>query len=246
MRLLVVSAHSDDYIYGTVGALMTHREDERRLIVLAPSQAEATRVVVAELGIEATLLDAPYRNISQSRDELLPRLTELISDFRPDYVLAPTIAGDWSPDHQLTGQLALEACIAGGVFGSWNARFLRYPIPATTTRFEPNFWLEVDPSLLELKGRLARRMTAGAEDIWPAGVVDWEIKSGHRFAHEVGWPTTHVEGFDALYAVPFQRFPPRDDSLESLAETHRAKFRQLMAGDDLSANVVGPSRSNAP
>ena len=149
-------------------------------------------------------------------------------------MFAPPQSGDWSPDHTSAAQIAFESFLDSGSLGQWNARFLRYPIPATTTSFQANVWVELPQAMIETKMELAATMTRGAEDIWPRDVVEWEIQSQHRFAHEVGWPATHVEGFDALYPIPFRRLPPRDDSLAHLQEEHLRKMSLLRGGADLS------------
>ena len=236
VRIVVVTAHPDDYTYGVAGTLLAHAEDERHVVVLAPIQHDAAREVARRLGVELHLLDGTYKKIAQSAESLKDQLTAFLAANRPDYVFGPPIVGDWSPDHTLTGQLAFEAYLDSGSYGQWNARFLRYPIPATTTRFDPNVWIELPKSTIDVKMELAATMTRGAEDIWPRDVVEWEIHSQHRFAHEVGWPAEHVEGFDAVYPIPFRNLPPRDASLQHLQEEHLRKVALLQSGGDLSSS----------
>jgi hypothetical protein len=221
MKIVVISAHPDDFLYGTAGTLMTHRDDERHVIVLAPIQRGPMIEVAEALGVVLHPLDGQYKHIDKTVGALLDATTASLSEIMPDYVLAPCASGDWSPDHTAAGAIAARAFVDSGTFGQWNGRLLRYPIPASTTRFNPNVWVKLAPSLLEEKIRLATIMVRGAEDIWPHEVVRWEVGTGHRFAQEVGWPAAHVEAFDALYMVPFDRLPPRDDSTSHLVDRYR-------------------------
>ena len=178
-----MTAHPDDYTYGVAGTLMAHADDERHVVVLAPIQEGAAREVASRLGVELHLLDGEYKKIAANAASLKEQLTALLAANRPDYVFAPPQVGDWSPDHTCAAQIAFESFLDSGSLGQWNARFLRYPIPATTTSFTANVWVELPQSMIETKMELAATMTRGAEDIWPRDVVEWEIQSQHRFAH---------------------------------------------------------------
>jgi LmbE family N-acetylglucosaminyl deacetylase len=234
MKFVVITPHPDDYTYGVAGTLLTHADVERHVIVVAPIQLDATREVARRLGVELHLLDATFHKIAESEASVKQQLTKLLEDIRPDYVFGPPIVGDWSPDHLITGRLAHEAYLDSGSYGQWNARYLRFPIPASTTKFTANVYVDLPKELIDVKMELAAAMTRGAEDIWPRDVVEWEIKSQHRFANEVGWPSVHVEGFDAIYPIPWQRLPPRDSSQSHLQDEHLRKIAALTAGGDLS------------
>jgi len=238
VKLVVITPHPDDYTYGVAGTLLIHAAEERHVIVVAPIQLEATREVARRLGVELHLLDATFHKIAASETNVLKQLTELLAGIRPDYVFGPPIAGDWSPDHVTTGRLAFEAYLDSGSYGQWNARFLRFPIPASTTQFKANVYVDLPRELIDVKLELAAAMTRGAEDIWPRDVVEWEIASQHRFANEVGWPSTHVEGFDAVYPIPFLYLPARDASLAHLQDEHLRKIAMLTTGADLSGSTT--------
>ena len=235
MKIVVITAHPDDFIYGTAGTLMTHDHDERHLIVLAPIQRGPMTEVADALGLLLHPLDGTYKQIDRTAPALLDETVRLLGAIMPDYVLAPCADGDWSPDHTAAGAIGARAFVDSGAYGQWNARLLRYPIPASTTQFNPNVWVQLDAALLARKLELATVMVRGAEDIWPHEVVRWEIGTGHRFAQEVGWPAVHVEAFDALYRVPFDRLPPRDTSTSHLADRHREVITGMIAGVDPSA-----------
>jgi hypothetical protein len=101
-------------------------------------------------------------------------------------------------------------------------------------QFQANMWLDLPEELIERKIELAALMTQGAEGIWPREIVEWEVATQIRFAHEVGWPSRHVEGFDALHRIPFKRLPPREESLAHLHEKHKEVVRTLQQGGDYS------------
>ena len=77
-------------------------------------------------------------------------------------------------------------------------------------------------------------MTRGLEDEWPKDLVEWEVNLGLRYALDIGWPSRHAEAFDAVFAVPFHRLPPRED-LPGEPERMGGKVDALVRGIDLSA-----------
>lgn len=235
MHILTVTAHFDDLLYGLSGTLMTHDDCKRTVVVVAPIQQAAAAEAAAALGVELIELDGVYQRIDADRLRLRDALSAVMAEDLPDYVFAPVEHGDWSPDHTVTGEIARWAYLDSGAMGQRNGRLLRFPIPATTTSFHPNTYIELPPDVHERKRRLAMLMVRGAEDIWPAEVVDWEISSQVRFAHEAGWPYQHVEAFDALYPLTRTRLPERDTRTEHLDESHVAKRALLRSGVDLSS-----------
>ena len=125
------------------------------------SRQEAAREVARRLGVELHLLDGEYKKIAANAASLKEQLTSFLAADRPDYVFAPPQSGDWSPDHTSAAQIAFESFLDSGSLGQWNARFLRYPIPATTTSFQANVWVELPPAMIETKMELAATMTRG-------------------------------------------------------------------------------------
>src|SRR5262245_1820060 len=175
MKIMVISAHTDDLIYGVAGTLLVHADDEKRLVVLCPIQETGAQEVAHALDAELHFLDGQYRAIAKDSERLRTQLTDALRSWMPDYVFAPPAEGDWSPDHSTAGRLALEAAIESGVFGQWRGRFLRFPIPATTRNFTPNIWISLPHDLLARKIELGEVMTRGAEGLWPRDVVEWEV-----------------------------------------------------------------------
>lgn len=234
MKIMVIAAHTDDLIYGTAGTLLTHEDDEKHIIALTSIQRRAAEEVASALGCSIQFLDTRYKHIARDGDRIRTRLLEIISSTLPDYILAPPASGDSSPDHIAAGRIALEAADESGVLSDWGARFLRYPIPASTLQFQANLWIDLPAELIERKIELAAIMTRGAEGIWPREVVEWEVNTQIRFAHELGWPSKHAEGFDALYKVPFKKLPPRNKSLAHLHSKHCEIVQALQHGGDYS------------
>jgi LmbE family N-acetylglucosaminyl deacetylase len=234
MKIMVIAAHTDDFIYGLAGTLLTHQEDEKRLLVLSPIQETGAREVAKELGAEIQFLDGQYRALAKDSDRLRTQITEALRAWMPDYVFAPPSQGDWSPDHSTAGRLALEAAVESGVFGQWRGHFLRYPIPSSTQGFSPNIWISLPHELLERKIDLGAVMTRGAEGLWPREVVEWEVNTQMRFAQQSGWPVRHVEAFDALHAIPLKRLPPREPAAPGALEASMRLVKDFRAGNDYS------------
>jgi len=234
MKIMVIAAHTDDFVYGLSGTLITHQEDEKRVLALTPVQETGAREVAKAIGADIQFLDGQYRALAKDGERLRAKITEALRDFMPDYVFAPPANGDWSPDHSTAGRLALEAAIESGVFGQWRGRFLRYPIPASTTDFTPNIWISLPPELIERKIELGAVMTRGAEGLWPREIVEWEVNTGIRFSHQCGWPVRHVEAFDALHAIPLNRLPPREAAAPGALEASQRLLKDFRAGNDYS------------
>lgn len=238
MHILTVTAHFDDLLYGVSGTLMAHDDCRRTVVVVAPIQQAAAGEAAASMGVELIELDGAYQRIDSDVHRLREQLSAVFAEGLPDYVFAPVEHGDWSPDHTSAGAIARWAYLDSGLMGQRNSRLLRYPIPATTTSFQANTYIELPEDVFVRKRELALLMVRGAEDIWPAEVVDWEIASQTRFAHEAGWPYQYVEGFDALYPLTRTRLPERDTRTEHLDASHTVKRGQLRAGVDLSSPEI--------
>ena len=88
-------------------------------------------------------------------------------------------------------------------------------------------------------------MTRGLEDKSPKDLVEWEVNLGLRYALDIGWPSRHAEAFDAVFAVPFHRLPPRED-LPGEPERMGGKVDALVEGVDLSARSATGRSSVRP
>ncbi len=233
MEILVVTPHTDDFIYGLGGTLITHADDDIHIVAVSSIQQTAARDVAAALGATIEFLDAPYHRISDHAQRVKESLADILRDRRPAYVFGPPAAGDWTADHTTTGRALLDAVDLAGTFAH-RSRVLRYPIASTTLEFRPNLWIDLPVEVVARKVELAAVMTRGLEDEWPRDLVEWEVGQGLRYALDIGWPSRHAEAFDAVFAVPFRRLPPRED-LPGEPERLGGKVEALVRGVDLSA-----------
>jgi len=240
VEILVVTPHTDDFIYGLGGTLITHADDDIHIVAVSSIQQTAARDVAAALGATIEFLDAPYHRISDHAQRVKESLADILRDRRPAYVFGPPAAGDWTADHTTTGRALLDAVDLAGTFAH-RSRVLRYPIASTTLEFRPNLWIDLPVEVVARKVELAAVMTRGLEDEWPRDLVEWEVGQGLRYALDIGWPSRHAEAFDAVFAVPFRRLPPRED-LPGEPERLGGKVEALVRGVDLSA---GPPASRA-
>lgn len=235
MEILVVAPHTDDFIYGLGGTLITHANDDIHIVAVSAIQQSAARDVAAAFGASIEFLDAPYHRISDDAQRVKERLAAILRDRRPTYVFGPPATGDWTADHTTTGRALLDAVDLAGTF-SYQSRVLRYPIASTTLDFKPNVWIALPTDVVARKVELAAIMTRGLEDEWPRDLVEWEVGQGLRYALDIGWPSKHAEAFDAVFAVPFRRLPPPGD-LPGDPVRHADKVDALMSGVDLSAGT---------
>jgi LmbE family N-acetylglucosaminyl deacetylase len=233
VQIVVVTPHTDDFIYGLAGTLLQHADDEIHIVAVSSVQQSAARDVAEALGATIEFLDAPYHRISEDALRVKRGLTQILRDRRPTYVFGPPAVGDWTADHTTVGQALLDAVDLAGLF-QYPARLLRFPIAATTLEFRPNVWVDLPTSVVAKKIELAAIMTRGLEDEWPRNLVEWEVGQGLRYSLGIGWPSEHAEAFDALFAVPFKRLPGPEDLPGEVTRT-APKVDALTQGVDLSA-----------
>ena len=233
MQIVVITPHTDDFIYGLSGTLMQHATDDIHIVAVCSVQRSAARDVAQALGATIEFLDAPYHRISEDGLRVKQALVSILKDRRPTYVFGPPAHGDWTADHTTVGQALLDAVDLAGTF-QYPSRVLRFPIAATTLEFRPNVWLDLPTSVIPKKIELAAMMTRGLEDEWPRNLVEWEVGQGLRYSLGIGWPSEHAEAFDALFAVPFRRLPPPED-LPGDPNRTAPKVDALAKGIDLSA-----------
>jgi LmbE family N-acetylglucosaminyl deacetylase len=235
VEILVVTPHTDDFIYGVGGTLITHADDDIHIVAVSSIQQSAARDVAAAFGVTIEFLDAPYHRISDQAQRVKEALAEILRDRRPAYVFGPPAAGDWTADHTTVGRALLDAVDLAHTFAH-KSRVLRYPIASTTLDFRPNVWIDLPVDVVAKKVELAAIMTRGLEDEWPKDLVEWEVGQGLRYALDIGWPSRHAEAFDAVFAVPFRRLPPRED-LPGEPERVGGKVDALVRGIDLSSGA---------
>jgi LmbE family N-acetylglucosaminyl deacetylase len=235
VKLVVVTPHTDDFIYGLGGTLLTHAADDIHIVAVSSVQQAAARDVAAAFGATIEFLDAPYHRISDHAQRVKEALAAIFREHQPTYVFGPPADGDWTADHTTVGKALLDATDLSDLFAH-PARVLRFPIASTTTRFRPNTWVDLPTSVVEKKVELAAIMTRGLEDDWPKDLVEWEVGIGLQYSLQVGWPSKHAEAFDAVFAVPFKRLPPPEDLPgQPWRDSSRSKVLDLVDGVDLSA-----------
>jgi LmbE family N-acetylglucosaminyl deacetylase len=235
VNILVVTPHTDDFIYGLGGTLLTHADDDIHIVAVSSIQQTAARDVAAAFGATIEFLDAPYHRISDHAQRVKESLAEILRARRPTYVFGPPASGDWTADHTTTGRALLDAVDLAGTFAT-RSRVLRFPIASTTLDFRPNVWIDLPTDVVAKKVELAAVMTRGLEDEWPRDLVEWEVGQGLRYALDIGWPSRHAEAFDAVFAVPFRRLPPPED-LPGDPVRVGGKVDALVRGVDLSASA---------
>ena len=235
MQIVVVTPHTDDFIYGLGGTLLTHADDELHIVAVSSVQQSAAKDVAAAFGATIEFLDAPYHRISDEAARVKEALAAILRERRPTYVFGPPADGDWTADHTTVGRALLGAVDLSDLFAS-PSRVLRFPIASTTIRFRPNVWIDLPTSVVEKKVELAAIMTRGLEDHWPKDLVEWEVGIGLQYALQIGWPSRHAEAFDAVFAVPFTRLPGPDDLPgQPWRDAGRSKVLDLVDGVDLSS-----------
>jgi LmbE family N-acetylglucosaminyl deacetylase len=233
MQLLVVTPHTDDFIYGVGGTLLTHADDAIHIVAVSSVQQAAARDVARAFGATIEFLDAPYHRISDDATRVKEALASILRERRPTYVFGPPAEGDWTADHTTVGRALLDAVDLSDMF-SYASRVLRFPIASTTLRFRPNVWIDLPTSVVAKKIELAAVMTRGLEDDWPHDLVEWEVGIGLQYSLQVGWPSKHAEAFDGVFAIPFKRLPGAED-LPGQPWRGRSKVNDLVEGVDLSA-----------
>ena len=144
MQIVVVTPHTDDFIYGVAGTLMLHAKDELHIVAVSSVQQSAARDVAAALGATIEFLDAPYHRISDEAKQVKDALAGILRERRPTYLFGPPAEGDWTADHTTVGRAVLDAVDLSDMF-SYPSRVLRFPIASTTLRFRPNVWITCRP-----------------------------------------------------------------------------------------------------
>src|SRR5258705_1202311 len=196
VNILVITPHTDDFIYGVGGTLITHADDDIHIVAVSSIQQTAARDVAAAFGATIEFLEAPYHRISDHAPRVKDALAAILRERRPAYVFGPPATGDWTSDHTTVGRVLLDATDLAGTF-AYKSRVLRFPIASTTLDFHPNVWIDLPVEIVQRKIELAAIMTRGLEDEWPADLVEvWGGKRAPALAEEFG-----VEADDSLAAL---------------------------------------------
>ena len=109
MEILVITPHTDDFIYGVGGTLITHADDDIHIVAVSSIQQTAARDVAAAFGATIEFLEAPYHRISDHAPRVKDALAAILRERRPAYVFGPPATGDWTSDHTTVGRVLLDA-----------------------------------------------------------------------------------------------------------------------------------------
>ena len=109
MEILVVTPHTDDFIYGVGGTLITHADDDIHIVAVSSIQQTAARDVAAAFGATIEFLEAPYHRISDHAPRVKDALAGILKERRPAYIFGPPATGDWTSDHTTVGRVLLDA-----------------------------------------------------------------------------------------------------------------------------------------
>lgn len=174
-RVLLVSPHADDELFGAGGTLLKLKADgcEIKLVLVACSDVHMrheNRVVEATerwdeftAAAEALSTEEPAcywmpdsRLDSQPQADLVTRLDDELESFRPDLMFMP------EPSYHQDHRYVSRACVASlRPTGKWSpAKVLAYEVPTSTwtgtgDRFEPNVFVDIN-GLIESKVALLR------------------------------------------------------------------------------------------
>lgn len=229
MKLMGITPHPDDVMYGAGGVFLTHRDDEKLIVSLTNIFHDPALEVAQDLGARIEFLGLEYNRIDRDGESIRERLTAMMLEFRPDYIFAPTL-GDYKPDHYATGNLALAALIDSGIFGQHGTKLLRYPIPGSTTHFSPDLYVDIS-GVYPQKIEMGKKLIRGLNHLWEDEVVVWEVLSrAMTYGSDAGFNTGYAEAFECIQKVALPRLPPRNRSREHLQARHAdvlKGFRQL-------------------
>ena len=192
MEILVVTPHTDDFIYGVGGTLITHADDDIHIVAVSSIQQSAARDVAAAFGATIEFLDAPYHRISDHAQRVKDALAGILRERRP-----PTSSDRPRP---ATGPpTTRRSAGSSSTPPTWRARSPTRAAscasrsPRRRSNSIPTSGSTCRSRIAQRKIELAAVMTRGLEDEWPKDLVEWEVDLGLRYALDIGWPSRHAE-----------------------------------------------------
>jgi len=226
-RVLTLSAHPDDDVFGAGGLLcaLARSAEAVRAIVVTGGEAQErreggsadpetrrneTREAAGELGIRDVLFwDLPDRGLSAAGEALRERLRAAIADFRPDLIVAPSPC-EIHPDHRALAE-AVYALVAASRPGDPDhgiLRLLRFVFYEITQPILPNALVPLGANA-ESKRRAIAKFTSQAAVRDYAGAI-------------VGLNAFRALTLDgAGPAESFRMISAREATLRSIAEFRR-------------------------
>lgn len=165
-RLLVVGAHSGDFVWRAAGTIAKTREEGGETLVIAMSYGErgesgelwkedpkrteeSVKIIRHEQAAKAAaILDTPIQFLDWGDYPMLltydriKQLTTIIGDFKPTVILTHSEKDPFNPDHPLTFQAVQRARLLSSGAG----------VPSAFKNIDPPAWYSFEPHQPELSG----------------------------------------------------------------------------------------------
>lgn len=165
-KLLVIGAHSGDFVWRAAGTIAKTREEGGETLVVALSygergesgelwkedpkrSVESVKVIRhAQAQQAADILDTPIRFLDWGdypmliSNERIEQLTHLIGDFEPTVILTHSEKDPFNPDHPLAFQAVQRARLLSSGAG----------VPSAFKNIDPPAWYSFEPHQPELSG----------------------------------------------------------------------------------------------
>jgi 4-oxalomesaconate hydratase len=224
--ILVISAHSADFVWRAGGAIALYARRGYRVCIacitfgergesaklwrepgMSLERVKAVRQQEAEnaaavLGGEPIFFNAGDYPLRPTQ-ELLDRLTALYRDLRPEFVLTHSLQDPYNFDHPETARLAQEARIIAQAHGHPGKKvigappvFLFEPHQPEQCRWDPNVLLDIT-EVWELK-RKAFECMAAQEHLWEY-YTRVALQRGVQASRNSGRKITYGEAYQRLF-----------------------------------------------
>jgi 4-oxalomesaconate hydratase len=224
--VLVISAHSADFVWRAGGAIALYAERGYRVCIacltfgergesaklwkeagMTLERVKAVRQKEAEKAAAVLGGDPIFFNAGdyplRPTEELLERLVALYRDLRPEFVLTHPLQDPYNFDHPETARLAQEARIIAQAHGHPGKKvigappvFLFEPHQPEQCRWEPNVLLDIS-EVWDLK-RKAFECMAAQEHLWEY-YTRVGLQRGVQAARNSGRSVTYGEAYQRLF-----------------------------------------------
>jgi 4-oxalomesaconate hydratase len=165
-RLLVVGAHSGDFVWRAAGTIAKTIEEGGSTLVIAMSYGErgesgelwkedpkrteeSVKIIRHEQASKAAaILDTPIQFLDWGdypmllTDDRIKQLTDIIGDFEPNVILTHSEKDPFNPDHPLAFQAVQRARLLSSGAG----------VPSAFKNIDPPVWYSFEPHQPELSG----------------------------------------------------------------------------------------------
>ncbi len=153
-RILVLAPHTDDAEFGCGGTIAKLVEQRKRVTILAfstcanPALEQECRAASKLLGAQVEVLNFPFRNFNEARQQILDTMIRFGRKVEPDTVFLPN-TDDVHQDHQVVKEEALRAykrCTLLGYELPWNS--YRFESTAYSVLEEQHVTAKIDAMML--------------------------------------------------------------------------------------------------